>query len=73
MKLRKKRVECASCKYVNEDLNVSDCKWTAFECGNSKSEYFRCLLNITYNGDKLHNIEWPGCESGKYSERRDVI
>ena len=65
------RVRCACCKYVRPDKKASERKWTAYECGNSRSEFFRCLLNIDVYGQQLRQIEWTGCESG--SERQDAI
>jgi hypothetical protein len=41
--------------------------WTAFQCTNSESEFFRSLLNVTYNGEKEDEITWSGCEE---AERR---
>ena len=64
-------VRCAVCKYVRPDKKASSRKWTALECGNSKSEYYGCLLNIRPDGEKLPWISWTGCEYG--SEKRDVI
>ena len=62
-------VRCARCKYVRPDMNASGWNWTAFECGNSKSEYYKCLLNISVSGNKLQRIIWSGCKYG--SEGRD--
>jgi len=39
--------------------------WVAYECGNRNSEYFRSLLNVSVDGDKLPNITWTGCEHGE--------
>jgi len=66
-------VRCACCKYVRPDRKASERNWTAYECGNSMSEYFRALLNITLNGNKLQWIAWSGCEHGVSVERRDAV
>ena len=66
-----KHVKCADCRFVRPDIKASERRWTAYECGNHKSEYYRCLLNIDINGVKLKRIAWPGCEYG--SEGRDAI
>ena len=62
-------IKCANCRYVRPDMNASEQYWTAFECGNGKSEYYRCLLNVGVKGTKLPRITWTGCKYG--SERRD--
>ena len=63
--------KCANCRFVRPDIKASERHWTAYECGNSKSEYYRCLLNISIEGEKLTWLAWPGCEYG--SEGRDSI
>ena len=67
------RIRCASCKYVRPDKDASERFWTAYECVNSKSEYYGCLLNITRAGDKQREITWRGCKYGIEAERRDAI
>jgi hypothetical protein len=59
------RIRCADCWFARPDKAASSSAWTAFECGNDKSEYHRCLLNITPNGDKRSRITWTGCELGE--------
>ena len=61
----KERVRCTSCRFACPDKSASCRAWTAFQCGNDKSEYHRCLLNITPNGDKQSRITWTGCELGE--------
>ena len=61
----KERVRCISCRYVRVDKKASDKNWTAYECGNSHSEYHNALLNVTPNGDKQYQISWSGCEHGE--------
>jgi hypothetical protein len=41
--------------------------WTAFQCTNSESEYYRSLLNVTYGGDRQSCITWSGCQLGERS------
>ena len=60
-------MECACCKYVRPDYKMSGRKWIAYECGNSKSEYFRCLLNVSVGGAKQRKITWTGCDKGRGS------
>ena len=47
-----------------DDYVPSD-DWTAYECGNRQSEYFRALLNVSKDGDKLPLITWAGCKHGE--------
>ena len=67
-----KHIECACCKYVRPDYNASGWNWTAYECGNSKSEYFRSLLNIYDDGIPLRQITWTGCNFGICLEGRII-
>ena len=39
--------------------------WTALECGNPDSEYYRALVNITKSGARLSWITWSGCLFGE--------
>jgi len=39
--------------------------WIPYECGNCESEYFRSLVNVSVDGDKLDEIIWAGCEHGE--------
>ena len=67
-------MECACCKYVRPDYNASERNWTAYECGNSKSEYFGCLLNISDGGVPQRQITWTGCDSGiRLEERQESL
>ncbi|RJX22342.1 MAG: hypothetical protein C4570_01470 [Ammonifex sp.] len=63
-------IRCADCEFARPDKSASSRTWTAFECGNDESEYHRCLLNFTPNGDKQPRITWTGCELG---ERRQSL
>jgi len=73
MRFTNNHVRCSCCKYVRPDYFSSGRKWTAYECSNSKSEYYRCLLNIGEDGAKLRWIAWPGCENGDVSEAPDAL
>jgi hypothetical protein len=44
-------------------------KWAAFECGNSDSEFYKALLNVTPGGDMQDRITWQGCPCGERGER----
>ena len=68
-----KHIRCACCKYVRPDKKASERNWTAYECGNCMSEYYRSLLNIRIDGGKLPWIAWRGCELGVPVERRDAV
>jgi len=68
-----KHIRCASCKYVRPDAYASEKNWTAYECGNIASEYYKALLNIRIDGGKLPWIVWRGCEYGELAERRDAV
>ena len=60
-----KHIRCARCRFVRPDHNASTRKWTAYECGNRDSEYYRALLNITLGGGMLPVITWTGCAWGE--------
>lgn len=64
-----KHIRCARCRFVRPDHKASDSEWTAYECGNRESEYYRALLNVAVNGGKLPRITWKGCACGKIKER----
>jgi len=63
-----KHIRCAECRFVRADVAFSEEYWTAFECGNSKSEYFRGLLNVDIHGNQLNEITWLGCAEGRCAE-----
>lgn len=58
-------IRCKWCRFVREDASISDFDWTAYECGNPKSEYHKSLLNVDPQGNKLSNIMWSGCRLGE--------
>ncbi len=58
-------MKCISCRFATTDKSASDKDWTAYECGNPKSEYHKSLVNISENGDKHKRISWSGCEHGE--------
>lgn len=63
------RIKCISCRFAKVDKAASEKNWTAYECGNSESEYYRALLNVTLNGDKNTRISWSGCACGERKNR----
>lgn len=62
-------MKCISCRFASVDKPASDKDWTAYECGNPKSEYHRSLINISVNGDKHKRMSWFGCEHGEMKVR----
>jgi hypothetical protein len=42
-----KHIKCISCRFATVDKKASDSGWTAYECSNPKSEYYKALLNVT--------------------------
>ena len=58
-------MKCISCRFATVDETASDKHWTAYECGNPKSEYHKSLINISENGDKHKRISWSGCKHGE--------
>lgn len=58
-------MKCISCRFATIDESASDKHWTAYECGNPKSEYHKSLINISVNGDKHKRISWSGCQHGE--------
>ena len=60
-----KHIKCISCRFATADKKASDSGWTAYECSNPKSEYYKALLNVTPDGDKRIRITWSGCARGE--------
>ena len=60
-------IRCKLCRFVRENVSLSDFGWTAYECGNPESQYYKSLLNVDLQGNKLPNITWSGC---RFGERR---
>lgn len=60
-----KNIKCADCVFAKLDKSASGKSWTAYECGNPDSEYYKALLNVTPNGDKHSRISWHGCPEGR--------
>ena len=58
-------IKCTKCRFVRVDKSACESGWTAYECGNKKSEYCRALLNVTPNGEKQVRVTWGGCEEGR--------
>jgi len=67
-----KHIKCVRCRYVRPDHNASERGWTAYECGNTDSEYFMSLLNITEAGNKSTRIIWTGCPYGAPLKRGEA-
>jgi hypothetical protein len=59
------RMKCISCRFALVDKKASDRDWTAYQCGNPKSEYYRALINTSPEGKKHQRISWSGCEHGE--------
>lgn len=59
------KIRCSQCRFARMDKKASVKTWTAYECGNPNSEYYKALLNVTPNGDKQYRITWNGCEGGR--------
>ncbi len=66
--MKNKNIKCINCTFAMADPTVSTLKWTGFECTNSKSPYFKSLLNVDRGGNTLSKITWSGCIFG---ERRN--
>lgn len=64
-------IKCINCKYAHVDKLSSTKDWEAYECTNKDSEYYKCLLNVTANGDKQFKISWGGCEYGQADRRAE--
>ena len=60
-----KQIRCISCRHARPDPSASNRTWTAYECGNPASEFYKALLNVTPSGSKLLRISWGGCEHGE--------
>lgn len=64
-KNKKNRIKCISCLFTSPDKTMSDRKWTAYECGNPESVYYKALVNVDPYGNKMKRITWIGCKYGK--------
>ena len=58
-------IRCSRCRFTREDPEASERGWTAYECGNGDSEYYRALLNVRRNGDRQQRVTWRGCPCGE--------
>ena len=65
-----KHIRCSKCRFVRPDETANEGSWTAYECGNKKSPYYKALLNVSIDGDKYTRISWQGCELGERGERQ---
>lgn len=59
------KVKCISCRFAVIDAAASHKGWTAYKCGNPRSEYHRALINISPEGKRHKRISWSGCELGE--------
>ena len=66
-------IMCINCKYASVDKSASIGGWTAYECTNSKSEYYRALLNIDINGKMQKRISWKGCRLGMRRNQDETL
>ena len=60
-------IKCEECRFARPDEDSSSRLWTAYECGNVDSEFYKCLLNVSPQGNKQDRITWRGCELGRRS------
>jgi hypothetical protein len=58
-------MKCISCRFTLVDKKASDKEWTAYQCGNPKSEYYKALINISPEGKKHKRISWSGFKHGE--------
>ena len=59
------RIKCAECKFTHANKELSSRRWTAYTCGNHKSEYHKTVLNVTNDGRQVKDIVWIGCYHGE--------
>ena len=65
-KARLKQTNTQSCDRRSDTIcSQQTLTWAAVQCINPDSEYHRCLLNITPNGDKQQRVTWSGCPLGE--------
>jgi hypothetical protein len=67
IKNQNQQIRCKYCRFAKEDKSMSDEFWTAYECGNFESPYYKSLLNVDPQGNKLGKITWSGCFFGERS------
>ncbi len=60
-----KHIKCISCRFAQVDEKASDKNWTAYECSNPESDYYKALLNVSVDGNKHARISWSGCIRGE--------
>ena len=65
-----KHIRCSQCRFVRPDKAASEKGWTAYECGNRKSEYYKALVNVSLDGDMLRRVTWKGCPCGERGKRQ---
>jgi len=59
------RTECALCLFALIDSEASDSGWTAYKCGNTASENYGALLNVSEDGNKMVKFTCEGCARGR--------
>ena len=59
------KIRCISCRFAIVDKKASDRDWTAYQCGNPKSEYHRALIYTSPEGKGHKRISWSGCGHGE--------
>lgn len=62
-----KQIRCRYCYFAKKEKSMSNRFWTAYECSNSESPYYKSLLNVDPQGNKLGKITWSGCLFGERS------
>jgi len=62
---RPRHIKCAQCRFARPDRHSSTRNWTAIECRNLDSDYYKALLNVTEDGDMQDEVTWEGCEWGE--------
>ncbi len=76
-----KQTHCAGCRFASIDpkapgngiMKVRNRRkgvyrsilWQGVECDNPGSEYYKALLNVNPEGQRMQKITWPGCPHGK--------
>jgi hypothetical protein len=58
-------IRCADCRFPAVNEKASDKNWTAFVCGNPKSDCHKSFLYISMDGNKQDYLCWSGCEHGE--------
>ena len=59
------KIKCINCIHAQEDKKASQKNWTAYECDNPESVFYKSLLNVRPDGGTIKHITWGGCKHGK--------